>query len=29
MVIDTENACHHGTEIVPCSPDYDLNYKAK
>jgi hypothetical protein len=22
-------SCHRGTEIVPCSPDYDPNYKAK
>jgi hypothetical protein len=29
MVVDTENTCHSGTEIVPCSPDYDPNYKAK
>jgi hypothetical protein len=26
---DTENTCHFGSKIVPCSPDYDPNYKDK
>jgi tetratricopeptide (TPR) repeat protein len=29
MIVETENTCHFGSKIVPCSPDYDPNYKSE